>query len=94
MLIQNEYCNGGSLQDAIDNNRESGTSFPESEIKRILLHLCEGLRYVSLLLSLYIRLINRFQVYAFTQIGSHGYQTRKHIHKSRIADSSFKLPIR
>lgn len=45
MLIQNEFCNGGSLQDAIEKHRASGTYFSESEIRTILLHLAEGLRY-------------------------------------------------
>lgn len=44
MLIQNEFCNGGSLQDAIEEHRSNHTHFPESDIRTILLHLSEGLR--------------------------------------------------
>lgn len=44
MLIQNEFCNGGSLQDAIEKHRANGTCFSESEVRLILLHLAEGLR--------------------------------------------------
>ncbi|EEB15656.1 serine/threonine-protein kinase Nek7, putative [Pediculus humanus corporis] len=46
MLIQNEFCNRGSLQDAIEKHRANGTYFLESEIRIILLHLAEGLRYI------------------------------------------------
>lgn len=46
MLIQNEFCNGGSLQDAIEKHRTNGTCFSESEVRLILLHVAEGLRYI------------------------------------------------
>lgn len=41
MLIQNEYCNGGSLQAVLQKSILS-----ESELKILLLHVAEGLRYI------------------------------------------------
>ncbi|UYV67470.1 WEE1, partial [Cordylochernes scorpioides] len=45
MVIQSEYCNGGSLADAIEANSRAGSHFPESELKRILFHIAEGLQH-------------------------------------------------
>ncbi|RXN01074.1 Wee1-like protein kinase 2 [Acipenser ruthenus] len=46
MLIQNEYCNGGSLQDAISRNAVEGHFFQEPELKEILLQVSMGLKYI------------------------------------------------
>lgn len=45
MIIQNEFCNEGSLAEAIQRNELAGDRFSESELKRILLHVAEGLMY-------------------------------------------------
>lgn len=60
-IIQNEYCNGGSLQDQLEelrrnsdsttsNNNNSNSSIAkglaEPELRRLLQHVAEGLRYV------------------------------------------------
>lgn len=47
MIIQNEYCNGGSLADAITNLQNEGRSFSEAELRQLMLHVAEGLRYIS-----------------------------------------------
>lgn len=41
MLIQNEYCNGGSLQTLLQER-----SLKESELRMLLLHIAEGLKYI------------------------------------------------
>ncbi|CAH0549126.1 unnamed protein product [Brassicogethes aeneus] len=41
MIIQNEYCNGGSLADKIGQEALSA-----AELRRFLLHVAEGLRYI------------------------------------------------
>ncbi|XP_058802370.1 wee1-like protein kinase 1-A isoform X2 [Phymastichus coffea] len=46
MIIQNEYCNGGSLADAIAKNSKEGRHFSEAELRQLLLHIAEGLRYI------------------------------------------------
>ncbi|XP_077493000.1 wee1-like protein kinase 2 [Amblyomma americanum] len=46
MIIQNEFCNEGSLADAIERNGREGKHFAEPELRRILLHVAEGLRYI------------------------------------------------
>ncbi|XP_075530447.1 wee1 kinase [Dermacentor variabilis] len=46
MIIQNEFCNEGSLADAIQRNEREGKHFSEKELRRILLHVAEGLRYI------------------------------------------------
>jgi wee1-like protein kinase len=48
MIIQNEFCNGGSLADAIEERQHEKRPFTEPELRRILLHVSEGLRYVEL----------------------------------------------
>ncbi|XP_006744241.1 wee1-like protein kinase 2 [Leptonychotes weddellii] len=46
MIIQNEYCNGGSLQTAISENTKSGNHFQEPKLKDILLQISLGLKYI------------------------------------------------
>lgn len=46
MIIQNEYCNGGSLADAINNMRQEKRHYSEAELRQLLLHVAEGLRYI------------------------------------------------
>ncbi|XP_072255065.1 wee1-like protein kinase 2 [Pyxicephalus adspersus] len=46
MIIQNEYCNGGSLQDQITENAKSGQLVVEQELKEILLQVSMGLKYI------------------------------------------------
>ncbi|XP_069891387.1 wee1-like protein kinase isoform X1 [Dipodomys merriami] len=46
MLIQNEYCNGGSLADAISENYRIMSYFTEAELKDLLLQVGRGLRYI------------------------------------------------
>ena len=46
MIIQNEYCNGGSLADAISSLQTENRNFSESELRQLMLHVAEGLRYV------------------------------------------------
>ncbi|KAL3882485.1 hypothetical protein ACJMK2_028822 [Sinanodonta woodiana] len=46
MYIQNEYCNGGSLADFVDEIRRTGCFLPETEISHILYQVAQGLRYI------------------------------------------------
>ncbi|KAL1778224.1 wee1 kinase 2 [Sigmodon hispidus] len=46
VIIQNEYCNGGSLQAAISKNTASGNHFQEPKLKDILLQISLGLKYI------------------------------------------------
>ncbi|XP_021078467.1 wee1-like protein kinase 2 [Mesocricetus auratus] len=46
VVIQNEYCNGGSLQAAISENAVSGNHFTEPTLKDILLQISLGLKYI------------------------------------------------
>uniref|UniRef100_A0A8C5WJ69 non-specific protein-tyrosine kinase n=1 Tax=Leptobrachium leishanense TaxID=445787 RepID=A0A8C5WJ69_9ANUR len=46
MLIQNEYCNGGSLADAISENYRVMEYFTELELKDLLLQVARGLKYI------------------------------------------------
>ncbi|XP_033308886.1 wee1-like protein kinase isoform X2 [Bombus bifarius] len=46
MIIQNEYCNGGSLADGIINLEKEKKHFTEAEMRQLLLHVAEGLRYI------------------------------------------------
>jgi wee1-like protein kinase len=46
VYIQNEYCEGGSLQSRIQELRSSGTRFPEHGLKKIIMHVAKGLQYI------------------------------------------------
>ncbi|KAF3854553.1 hypothetical protein F7725_022608 [Dissostichus mawsoni] len=46
MIIQNEYCNGGSLSDAIVSKEDQGELFTEDELKDLLLQVSMGLKYI------------------------------------------------
>jgi len=46
IFIQNEFCEGGSLEDKIREKRLSGEKFSEEELKRILRHTLAGLQYI------------------------------------------------
>lgn len=41
MIIQNEYCNGGSLQSLLQER-----FLTEAELRTLLLHIAEGLKYI------------------------------------------------
>jgi len=46
MLIQNEYCNGGTLSDAIADNDRKLTFLTELQLKELLLQVSRGLKYI------------------------------------------------
>jgi len=46
VYIQNEFCEGGSLTEKINEFRETGQKFSEQELKKIIIHVCKGLQYI------------------------------------------------
>ncbi|XP_048877356.1 wee1-like protein kinase 2 isoform X3 [Brienomyrus brachyistius] len=46
MIIQNEYCDGGSLSDAIAEKKQEGLLFVEPKLRDLLLQVSMGLRYI------------------------------------------------
>ncbi|XP_044211688.1 wee1-like protein kinase 2 [Thunnus albacares] len=46
MIIQNEYCDGGSVNDAIMKKEVQGELFSEAELKDLLLQVSMGLKYI------------------------------------------------
>ncbi|XP_052008797.1 wee1-like protein kinase 2 [Xyrauchen texanus] len=46
MIIQNEYCDGGSLHDAIAEKGEQGEFFSVPELRDLLLQVSMGLKYI------------------------------------------------
>lgn len=46
VFIQNEFCEGGSLQARIQQFRAKLTRFSEQELKKIIVHVSKGLAYI------------------------------------------------
>uniref|UniRef100_H2YY56 non-specific protein-tyrosine kinase n=1 Tax=Ciona savignyi TaxID=51511 RepID=H2YY56_CIOSA len=46
MVIQNEYCNGGSLADVLSQNQKNGTSMSEKDALNVLVQIAKGLKYI------------------------------------------------
>nr|CAB3267744.1 wee1-like protein kinase 1-A [Phallusia mammillata] len=46
MVIQNEYCNGGSLADMLDENLQTSRCTEERDAQDILVQVAKGLKYV------------------------------------------------
>jgi len=46
IYIQNEFCDGGSLEQKLTDARRDDKVFSEDELRRLLLHLGKGLKYI------------------------------------------------
>ncbi|XP_017660418.1 PREDICTED: wee1-like protein kinase 2 isoform X2 [Lepidothrix coronata] len=77
MIIQNEHCNGGSLQDVLLENAKLGQYFQEAELKEILLQVSMGLKYIhnSGLVHLDIKPSNIFICHKLAVAGPSGQES-------------------
>ncbi|XP_027599651.1 wee1-like protein kinase 2 isoform X1 [Pipra filicauda] len=77
MIIQNEHCNGGSLQDVLLENAKLGQYFLEAELKKILLQVSMGLKYIhnSGLVHLDIKPSNIFICHKLAVAGPSGQES-------------------
>lgn len=48
VYIQNEFCDGGTLQKQIEDHRRTGQPFSEADLRRILMHIAKGLHYIHI----------------------------------------------
>lgn len=46
MIIQNEFCNGGSLHDQVKENIRNGEAMTEVQLRRLTLHIAHGLKFI------------------------------------------------
>ena len=46
VYIQNEFCQGGSLSQRIDQMRSTGQRFTETELRRMMVQILKGLQYI------------------------------------------------
>jgi len=46
VYIQNEYCEGGSLQNKIQEMKMNRSRFSEAELKKLIVHVAKGLQYI------------------------------------------------
>lgn len=46
MIIQNEFCNSGTLEELIATNRQNNVVVSEHQLKTTLLQIAEGLHYI------------------------------------------------
>ncbi|OQR68332.1 wee1 protein kinase-like [Tropilaelaps mercedesae] len=46
MIIQNEFCNGGSLYDQMKENRRNEEAMTEPQLRRLTLHIAHGLKFI------------------------------------------------
>lgn len=71
MLIQNEYCNGGTLSDVIAENYRQMHFLSELELKDLLLQVSRGLKYIhsTALVHMDIKPSELFSYYALGLMG-------------------------
>lgn len=87
MIIQNEYCDGGSLHQKLRDG-----PLPEPELLLLLAHIAKGLSYVSLVSSFnnsdlcgtlcYVMYVY-LQLHPLAPAGAHGREAGEHIHLQR-----------
>lgn len=94
MFIQNEYCEGGSLAALLETLRKKNLVMPEFQVKRVLLHVAQGLKYVHSqnLAHMDIKpenifLTKKLDVYALKEDSSHHHHTHNVSSHNRSAHS-------
>ena len=93
MYIQNEYCEGGSLQNRIQEFKDNGTRFSEQELKKMIMHVAKVEREGYIIIKFHLEYITLNSSIIHYEIALTKFPPEFHDNLSGLSRTVFLKPL-